>query len=76
MIERVTALHIYSDLNTWIDMLITLENESEFEKAGKIISGAYDRWFTSEAGDDMVIGDYIDSELDKENICHTIYYLT
>lgn len=74
MIERVTVLNVYSIVNTWFDIIVLLSDNNELEKAEKIISEAYDRWFKTEAGDSMTISEYIESELDKENIEHTIYF--
>ena len=74
MIERVTALNVYSIVNTWFDIIILLSDNNELEKAEKIISEAYDRWFNTETGDSMTIAEYIESELDQENIKHTIYF--
>ena len=76
MVRRVEVIHIYSSLNTWIDMLILFEVQSDEDsgKVKKVIQGAYERWFTSEGNIIEPIGDYISSELDAVKIKHTIYY--
>ena len=76
MMERVTAIHVFSELNTWIDMLIMPENDMELDRAEKIVNAAYDDWFSCENDSDMPIGDYISSELNKASISHTIYCRT
>lgn len=59
-----TVIHVYSDLNPQVDLVVMLENEEYLECAEFIINQAYDEWFEGENGShDMPIGDYISKKL-------------
>lgn len=51
MVEKYTYLHVYSELNTWIDFVITLSQSEDEDRAKQIAEQAYEDWFktTSEA---------------------------
>lgn len=74
MVERITALNVYSLSNTWLDIIIIIEDDSEIDRAEEVIEAAYNEWFTTETGDTMTISEYIDEALNKEEINHTIYF--
>lgn len=51
MVEKYTYLHVYSELNTWIDFVITLSQSEDEDRAKQIAEQAYEDWLktTSEA---------------------------
>ena len=72
MIEKYTYLHVYSELNPWIDFVITLSQSEDGERAKQIAD-----WFkvTSEAkAGDTTIFEYIKGKLEEENIKCGIFY--
>ena len=76
MIRTVEAIHIYSELNEWIEYVVILEDAGQTDEAIRIINNAYNMWFETENEDVafIPIGEFISSELHKANIEHTIYF--
>ena len=77
MVEKYTYLHVYSELNPWIDFVITLSQSEDGDRAKQIAEQAYENWFKTtkevEAGDTTIFG-YIKGKLEEENIKCGIFY--
>ena len=77
MVEKYTYLHVYSELNPWIDFVITLSQSEDGDRAKQIAEQAYGDWFktTSEANvGETTIFEYIKEKLEEENIKCGIFY--
>ncbi len=77
MVEKYTYLHVYSELNPWIDFVITLSRSEDGDRAKQIAEQAYEDWFKvmSEAkAGDTTIFEYIKGKLEEANIKCGIFY--
>ena len=73
MLNAVSGINVWSDMNPWIDFVIIPKDD--FEKAEKIISKAYDDWWDSEeANYDIPIAEYIGMKLIENGIRYDIYF--
>ena len=72
MIFETSAIVLYSDMNPWINICITVDPYEDFEKVKEIAGQAYDDWF--EMDTDECIGEYIERMLDEAECSYDIYY--
>ena len=72
MIIETSAIVLYSDMNPWINICITVDPYEDFEKVRDIAEQAYDDWF--EMDTDECIGEYIERMLDEAECSYDIYY--
>lgn len=71
MIEKQKCIHVYSDLNKWIDLCI-LVNKEDLDKAEDIVDESYDDWFKNDSCD--TLSDHILDSLTKNDIPYQVYY--
>ena len=72
MIETKTCINVWSDMNTWINFCILVEND--FEKAEEIVKKAYDDWWELEDAQFEPLGDYVSRCLYESGIEFEIYF--
>ena len=72
MIETKTCINVWSDMNTWIDFCILVDND--FEKAEEIVRKAYDDWWELEDAAFEPIADYVSRCLYENGIEFEIYF--
>lgn len=74
MIQRESCIHVFSDLNPWIDFCILVSEDAE-NIAEKIINDAYNDWFECPFNDITdPIADYIGNRLQEKGIEYTMYF--
>ena len=75
MIEKYTYLHVYSELNTWIDFVITLSQSEDGDRAKQIAEQAYENWFktTNEQGQETQQSLDISKENQKKKISNVVF---
>lgn len=74
MIQEISGFHVYSDMNPWIDFVITIDVYEDFQKAEEIIRKAYDDWWELEEAESEAIGDWIGGRLTENDIGFEIYF--
>lgn len=74
MIQETSGIHVYSDMNPWIDFVITIDAYEDFQKAEEIIRKAYDDWWELEEAESEAIGDWIGGRLTENDIVFEIYF--
>ena len=74
MVRTKTCINIYSEMNSWIDFCIVLENENDISDAREIIQQSYDSWFSAKNQTDEPIMEYISRRLNEVCIWHEIYF--
>lgn len=72
MIETKTCINVWSDMNTWINFCILVEND--FEKAEEIVKKAYDDWWELDDAQFESLGDYVSRCLYENGIEFEIYF--
>ena len=72
MIETKTCINVWSDMNTWIDFCILVDNE--FNKAEEIVRKAYDDWWELEDAQFEPLGDYVSRCLYESGIEFEMYF--
>jgi hypothetical protein len=72
MIERKSAIHVYSEINEWIDFCIVVEDE-DCDRAEEIVNKAYDDWFADDFTSDETLADYIGNCLVASGIIYEIF---
>lgn len=72
MIETKTCINVWSDMNTWIDFCILVDND--FEKAEEIVRKAYDDWWELEDAAFEPLGDYVSRCLYESGIEFEMYF--
>ena len=65
MIEKQSCIHVYSELNEWIDLCI-LVNDDDYNKAIDIVQSSYDDWFENDSCDTIL--DHILDSLTENGI--------
>lgn len=73
-IRTVNCINVYSDMNTWIDFCIIVNDEDDIDKAKEIIDKAYDDWWELEDASFEPIADWISRNLKEANIDFDIYF--
>lgn len=75
MIETGGLINVYSDMNPWIDYVISVDGSLEtFNKAKEIVAKAFDKWFTDEETNSMTMADWIGMHLGVAGIRYDFYY--
>ena len=75
MIETGGLINVYSDLNPWIDYVISIYGGFEtFNKAKEIIKAAFTSWFEDEDAHAITMVDWIKEKLDTADIVYDFYY--
>ena len=72
MIETKTCINVWSDMNTWIDFCILVDND--FNKAEEIVRKAYDDWLELEDAQFEPLGDYVSRCLYESGIEFEMYF--
>ena len=73
-IRDETGINVSSELNTWIDYIFVLEDDSRKEEAAKILEKAYNDWFDSTVkSDGYTILEYLEKSLEDAGIKVTAY---
>lgn len=75
MVEERKCINIYSDMNSWMD-LVLLVNDRDFDKAKSVVAKAYDDfWDDSKAEEECwTYGDWIGWKLKEANIEYEMYF--
>lgn len=75
MVEERKCLNIYSDMNSWMDVII-LVSDRDLEKTKEIAGKAYDEFWTDQdiKDSDMTYGDLIGLRLEEANIDYELYF--
>ena len=75
MVEERKCLNIYSDMNSWMDVII-LVSDRDLEKTKEIAGKAYDEFWTDQdiKDSDMTYGDLIGLRLEEANIEYELYF--
>ena len=75
MVEERKCLNIYSDMNSWMD-LVLLVNEEDFNKAKKVIEMAFDDFWNDPKVEEECwsYGDWIGWKLKKAGIKYNMYF--
>ena len=73
MVQIKTCINVYSDMNTWIDFCV-LVDEEDFENAKLIIEKAYDDWWELPDAQFEPLGDFIGGKLTENGINFEIYF--
>lgn len=70
----VECINVQSDMNTWIDFCIIVNDGSDIVKVREIIDKAYDDWWVLEDASFEPIADWISRNLKEANIDFDIYF--
>lgn len=74
MVRTEICIHVYSEMNNWIDFCIVLVDEKDIDNAKEIVGKYYDAWFSAENQTDEPIMEYISGKLTEACIEHEIYF--
>ena len=73
MITTGGLINVYSDMNSWMDYVISVYGGMEkFTKAKEIIDKAFNSWF--EDAESTTMADWIKEKLDAAGITYDFYY--
>lgn len=71
MIEKQSCIHVYSELNEWIDLCI-LVSDDNYDEAINIVQSSYNDWFENDSCDAIL--DYILNSLTENDIEYKAYF--
>lgn len=72
MIETSGLINVYSEMNPWIDYVVSVDKD--FDKAKKIISQAFDSWFDDKDAEFISMTEWIKDKLNAAGIQCEFYY--
>ena len=73
MVIMKNCIWVVSDMNTWIDFCV-LVDEEDFENAKQIVEKAYNDWWELPDAQFEPLGDYVSRCLTVKGIVHEMYY--
>lgn len=74
MLRVTNCINVYSDMNTWIDFCIILNDDRKLSQAEEIINKSYDEWWELPDAAFEPIADYIGRKLTENGIKFEIYF--
>ena len=72
MTEVTSAIILYSEMNEWINICITVSPYEDILRVKEIAEKAFDDWFGLDT--DECIGDYIKRMLDDAGCCYEMFF--
>ena len=74
MVKVINCINVYSDMNTWIDFCIVLNDNHKLLRAEEIVRKAYDDWWELPDAQFEPIADWIGRCLEENGIEFEIYF--
>lgn len=75
MIEERRCINLYSDMNSWMDLILLISDE-DFENAKRVVGKAFDDFWNDPKVEEecWTYGDWIRWKLKEANIKYDMYF--
>lgn len=74
MVRAENCINVYSEMNPWIDIVITIEPDEDYARAYEVVGKAYEEWFEDTHESDEPISKWIGEKLTESEIKYEMYF--
>jgi len=74
MVRAENCINVYSEMNPWIDIVITIEPDEDYARAYEVVEKAYEEWFEDTHESDEPISEWIGEKLTESEIKYEMYF--